>query len=282
MGSSMSEGMEKVEAMPLNAWQALTIDVAHCVRFYSRLPVPALPYEQNAHALPDFSRLARVVPLAGLILGFLPALTLALALWLDLGAYLAAVLAVAVIVITTGAFHEDGLADTADSFGASTRARRLEIMRDSRIGSFGAAALCLGLTLRIGALSAVAMRTDWLIGAAAILAAASLSRMAGLIPITFLHPAREDGAAHAAGQLRPESFWFGAGLAGLITLALGLLAGVPFGGLFLMITLSALSGWAMMRLSRRHLGGQTGDIAGAAQQVAEIAALIGLLTVLRP
>jgi adenosylcobinamide-GDP ribazoletransferase len=278
----MSEQFERAEAVTISAWQALTIDIAHCIRFYSRLPVPALPYEQNAHALPDFSRLARVLPVAGLILGVLPALVLTLALFLDLGPFLAAALAVAVTVITTGAFHEDGLADTADSFGGSTRDRRLEIMRDSRIGSFGAAALFLGLALRIGALATVTDRTDWLVGAAAILATAALSRVAGLIPITFLPPAREDGAAHAAGRLPPESFWFGAALAGVIALMLGLMAGIPSNGIALMIALSALSGWGMMRLSRRHIGGQTGDIAGAAQQVAEIAALIGLLTVLQP
>ncbi|MGO4388822.1 adenosylcobinamide-GDP ribazoletransferase [Microvirga sp. 2YAF29] len=267
---------------PMSLWQAIAVDLAHCLRFYSRLPVPVLPFEHNAHALPDFQRLVRVLPIAGLILGLLPALAFAWALFLNLGPFLAAALAVAVAVITTGAFHEDGLADTADSFGGSTQERRLEIMRDSRIGSFGAAALFLGLALRIGALAMVATRTDWLIGATAILAAASLSRTAGLMPLTFLPPARADGAAQAVGQPSRDSFWFAAGLAGIVTLVPGLLAGIPFGGIVLMLLLSVLSGWAMMRLSLRHLGGQTGDIAGATQQVAEIAALIGLLTVLQP
>lgn len=267
---------------PMSPWQALAVDLAHCLRFYSRLPVPALPFERDAHALPDFQRLVRVLPVAGLILGLLPAFVFALALFLDLGSFLAATLAVAVTVIITGAFHEDGLADTADSFGGSTRERRLEIMRDSRIGSFGAAALFLGLALRIGALAMVASRTDWLAGVAAILAIAALSRTAGLMPLTFLPPARADGAARAVGQPSSDSFWFAAGLAGIIALALGLLAGIPFGGMILMLLLSVLSGWGMMQLSLRHLGGQTGDIAGATQQAAEIAALIGLLTVLQP
>jgi adenosylcobinamide-GDP ribazoletransferase len=278
----MSEQIDKAEMPPMSPWQALTVDLAHCLRFYSRLPVPALPYEQNAHALPDFQRLVRVLPVAGLILGVLPALTFTLALFLNLGPFLTATLAVAVMVITTGAFHEDGLADLADSFGGSTLERRLEIMRDSRIGSFGAAALFLGLALRIGALAMVATRADWFMGAAAILAVAALSRIAGLMPLTFLPPARADGAARAVGQPSRDSFWFAAGLAGIIALALGFLAGIPFGGIVLMLLLSVVSGWAMMRLSMRHLGGQTGDIAGATQQVAEIAALIGLLTVLQP
>jgi adenosylcobinamide-GDP ribazoletransferase len=278
----MSEQIDKAEMPPMSPWQAFAVDLAHCLRFYSRLPVPALPYEQNAHALPDFPRLIRVLPVAGLILGLLPALTFALALLFNLGPFLAATLTVAVMVVITGAFHEDGLADTADSFGGVTQERRLEIMRDSRIGSFGAAALFLGLALRIGALAVVAGRSDGLVGVAVILATASLSRAAGLMPLTFLPPARADGAAHAVGQPSRESFWFAAGLSGIIALALGLLAGIPFAGLVLMLALSALAGWGMMRLSLRHLGGQTGDIAGATQQVAEIAALIGLLTVMQP
>src|SRR4051812_16406568 len=134
----MSERIETTPNAPTGFWLAVTVDIAHCLRFYSRLPVPALPWEQNAHALPDFRRLVRVLPVAGLILGILPALALACACGLSLGPWLAAALAVTTATVTTGAFHEDGLADTADSFGGSTRERRLEIMRDSRIGSFGA------------------------------------------------------------------------------------------------------------------------------------------------
>src|SRR3712207_9266643 len=86
----MSEQFEQREAEPANQWQAVAIDLAHCVRFYSRLPVPALPWEQNAHALPSFPRLVRMIPVAGLLLGLLPAATLGLALLLDLGPWLAA------------------------------------------------------------------------------------------------------------------------------------------------------------------------------------------------
>ena len=130
------------------------------MRFYSRLPVPALPWEQDAHALPNFPRLVRVIPLAGLLLGLVPAAAMIVALALDLGPWLSAMLAVAAMVLATGALHEDGLADVADSFGATTRDRRLEIMRDSRIGSFGAAALFLALALRIGALAEIVSRAD--------------------------------------------------------------------------------------------------------------------------
>jgi adenosylcobinamide-GDP ribazoletransferase len=186
------------------------------------------------------------------------------------------------MTLTTGAFHEDGLADTADSFGGATRERRLAIMRDSLIGSYGSSALILSFALRIGALAALVSRVDLSAAFAAILIAASLSRTAGLMPLVFLPPARLDGASHAVGQPTRETFWFAAALAAVIAAALGAIADLPPAGIGLMLTLSALSGWGLTRLAARHIQGQTGDIAGAAQQVAEIAALIGLLTVTEP
>jgi adenosylcobinamide-GDP ribazoletransferase len=278
----MSEQFEQGEAATVSGWQAVTVDLAHCVRFYSRLPVPALPWEQNAHALPSFPRLVRVIPLAGLLIGLVPAAVLGCALLLDLGPWLAAILSVGAMVLATGALHEDGLADLADSFGGSTREKRLEIMRDSRIGSFGASALFLALALRIGALAALASRIDGGAVTAVVLLVASLSRTAGLMPLVFLSPARRDGMSQAVGQPARETFWLAAGIAGGIAVVLGALAGLPPIGVALTLVLSGLSGVALTGFASRHLGGQTGDIAGAAQQVAEIAALIGLLTVIQP
>ncbi|MPR12054.1 adenosylcobinamide-GDP ribazoletransferase [Microvirga tunisiensis] len=276
----MSEQFEQGEAATVSGWQAVTVDLAHCVRFYSRLPVPALPWEQNAHALPSFPRLVRVIPFAGLLIGLVPAAVLGCALLLDLGPWLAAILSVGAMVLATGALHEDGLADLADSFGGSTREKRLEIMRDSRIGSFGASALFLALALRIGALATLASRVDGGAVTAVVLLVASLSRTAGLMPLVFLSPARRDGMSQAVGQPARETFWLAAGIAGGIAVVLGALAGLPPIGVALTLVLSGLSGVALTGFASRHLGGQTGDIAGAAQQVAEIAALIGLLTVL--
>jgi adenosylcobinamide-GDP ribazoletransferase len=278
----MSEQFEQGEAATVSGWQAVTVDLAHCVRFYSRLPVPALPWEHNAHALPSFPRLVRVIPLAGLLIGLVPAAVLGCALLLDLGPWLAAILSVGAMVLATGALHEDGLADVADSFGGSTREKRLEIMRDSRIGSFGASALFLALALRIGALATLASRVDGGAVTAVVLLVASLSRTAGLMPLVFLSPARRDGMSQAVGQPARETFWLAAGIAGGIAVVLGALAGLPPIGVALTLVLSGLSGVALTGFASRHLGGQTGDIAGAAQQVAEIAALIGLLTVIQP
>lgn len=278
----MSDPFEKVESLSPSAWQEIVTDLARAVRFYSRLPVPQLPWEQAPHALPDFRRLIRVVPLMGLMLGLLPACVLLLALALDLGPWLGAILCVLTATVTTGAFHEDGLADTADSFGGATLERRLAIMKDSRIGSYGTCALILAFALRIGALATLLFRLDGTSVAAALLIAAAISRMAGLTPLVFLPPARTEGASQAVGQPARESFWLASGLAAGLALLIGLPAGLPASGISLMLFLAALSGWALTRLAKRHIQGQTGDIAGAAQQIAEIAALIGLLIAVRP
>jgi adenosylcobinamide-GDP ribazoletransferase len=274
----MSEHLEKARMPPAEAWQALCVDLARCLRFYSRLPVPALPWEHDPHGLPDFPRLTRVLPLAGAVIGLLPALVLIGALEVGLGPWLAATLSVAAMTLTTGAFHEDGLADTADSFGGATRERRLEIMRDSRIGSYGTAALILAFALRIALVS----RVDSSAAFAAVVIAALLSRTAGLMPLVLLRPARPDGASYAVGQPTREAFWWAAALSAAMAVGLGLISGLPPAGISLMLVLSWLSGWGLTRLSARHIQGQTGDIAGAAQQVAEIAALIGLLTITGP
>lgn len=278
----MSEQIDEAHEVATAAWQRIAVDLARCLRFYSRLPVPALPWEGAPHALPDFPRLARVLPLAGVMLGLLPALSMAAALRLGLGPWLAAALSVAVMTVITGAFHEDGLADTADSFGGATRERRLDIMRDSRIGSFGAAALILAFALRIGVLAELISRAPVPAVAMTILLVAAVCRTAGLMPLVFLPPARLEGASYAVGQPPPGAFWFAAALAAVVAASLGALGHLPPYGVALMLLLSGLTGYGMTRLAARHIQGQTGDIAGATQQLAEVAAMIGLLTVLKP
>ncbi|QFU17047.1 adenosylcobinamide-GDP ribazoletransferase [Microvirga thermotolerans] len=278
----MSDQLQQADGIPPGPCRKTFSDLARALRFYSRLPIPALPWEDDPHGLPDFGRIVRVLPLAGLVLGLLPAAAFGLSLVLGLGPWLAAILSVATATVTTGAFHEDGLADTTDSFGGATRERRLAIMKDSLIGSFGTSALVLGFSLRIAALATLAGRTDAPAVMAAIVLVAALSRVAGLVPLVFLPPARSDGAAQAVGRPAREDFWRAAALAAALALLLGLSAGLPASGIALTAFLSALAGIALAGVAKRHIQGQTGDIAGAAQQVAEIAALIGLLIALRP
>ena len=119
------------------------------IRFYSRIPVPALPWEVDPHAVPDFRILPRMLPLAALLIAVPSALVLAAGSAAGLPPYVAAALGVTVGLLTTGAMHEDGLADTVDGFGGGhTVERRLEIMADSRTGAYGVAALVMMLVIR--------------------------------------------------------------------------------------------------------------------------------------
>ena len=251
-------------------------DLAACLRFYSRLPVPALPDEPAPHATPDFRTVPRMLPLAGLILALPAALTLVGAWDLRFGPFVAAALALAVLALSTGAMHEDGLADVADGFGGGrTRDRRLEIMRDSRIGAYGGTALVLAYSLRLGALATLLDRSGGH-AALALLLAAAVSRSAALVPMVMLAPARPGGAGASVGRPTGTTLAVAAGLSAVLALV-GFGLGLPFLGVVLVLLLAPAAALALTLLARNRIGGQTGDVIGACQQVAEIAAFIGLL-----
>ena len=252
-------------------------DLAACLRFYSRLPVPALPFETEPHAMPDFGRVVRALPVAGALIGAVGALALTLLMSLELPHSFAAAGALAALVAATGAFHEDGLADTADGFGGgATRERKLVIMKDSRIGTYGAAALILSLLLRWQAILFLLVSFGATFAGLAMISIAALSRTVALMPLATLEPARDDGAAWRAGRPRGGPLL----VAALLAIALAFLpvwdgasARQCAGSIVLAFAASAF----VTRLSLRQIGGQTGDVAGAAQQAAEIAGLAAFL-----
>ncbi len=252
------------------------VALAQCLRFYSRLSVPAVPGEGDPHALPDFARIPRMLPLAGAVIGLVGAAALVLALRLGLPPTVAAACAIAALVAATGAFHEDGLADTADGFGGGTTpARKLEIMTDSRIGTYGGAALVLSLMLRVTLLSALVAQSGGAVAALAIVAVAAVSRVAGLVPVWLLPNAKPDGKSAAVGRPTAETMVRAALLAGVI----GMVLLTPAHGLVrsaVALALGVVAVWPLVELSRRMIGGQTGDVAGAAQQVSEIVMLAAL------
>ena len=236
------------------------------LQFLTRLPVRAGAAPPD-HAL---AASAPAFPLIGALVGALGGLAFALAGWLGLPPALAAVLAVAAQVLLTGALHEDGLADLADGCGGGrTRADKLAIMRDPRLGTFGALALILALLARTAALAALA---EPALVAAALIAAGAASRAGLPALMATLAPARDDGLAAGAGRPHPLRVAAGIAIAALLafialapgTAALGLVAAA---GALLLIG----------GLARRQIGGHTGDVLGAAQQLAEIGFLLGAL-----
>jgi adenosylcobinamide-GDP ribazoletransferase len=247
-------------------------DIADALRFFTRLRVG----ESTAGATLDIDRIAWAAPVAGVVVGLIGALVLALTARLGLPLLLRAALATAAIVATTGALHEDGLADVADGFGGgATRARKLEIMRDSCIGAYGAIALALALILRVGALAAALDGGFWR-ASLSLMVVAALSRAAALTPLALLPPARIDGAGAAAGRLDLNALAAAWGCALVIAVTLGLVA-LGLAHALLAALMSGAGALAMVAMARRAIGGQTGDVAGAAQQCGEIAAWCGLL-----
>lgn len=252
---------------------SLLVEVAQCIRFYSRLPVPPLPSESDPHAVPDFTRIPRALPIAGAVIGLVGFLAITLAMVLRLPTAAAAAVAVAALVLATGAFHEDGLADTADGFGGgSTVQRRLEIMSDSRVGTYGATAIGLSLILRVTLIAALADRVGAGAAGLAIVAVASASRVVALGPLWLLPPAKPDGRSASVGRPSDTTMATAAALAaGIALLLLTPAFGLPRAGVSLIV--AAASAWPILTLCRRLIGGQTGDVAGATQQVAEVAML---------
>lgn len=264
-----------------SAARAAAADLLGCLRFYSRIPVPVLPWEGDPHRVPDFRTMPRMLPLAGAVIGSVGALAMTGALGLGLGPLVSAAVAVTVLALATGAFHEDGLADSADGLGGGhTPARRLEIMRDSRVGAFGACALAASFTLRVACLATLAERTTPGAAAAALVLGAATSRTAALLLFLLVPPARQEGSSYAVGQPTARTVSTAFALAGAMALLSTPL--LPAGGMALGIGLSVLAAWGMARVSLRLVGGHTGDVAGAIQQIAEVAWIIALLIALRP
>ncbi len=206
-------------------------------------------------------------PLVGAGVGALAALAFLVAELLGCGAAPAALLAVAAGLAVTGAFHEDGLADTADGFGGGkSREEKLAIMRDSRHGTFGIVALVLSIGLRAAALGTIG---EPIRAGLALIAAHAASR--GALPplMRLLTPARADGLGAMAGRPSRTVAIIAPALGAAIALAL---LGPRTGAFALVLSGAALALAAM--LARHQIGGYTGDVLGFFQQIGEIVMLL--------
>ncbi|APX11883.1 adenosylcobinamide-GDP ribazoletransferase [Tateyamaria omphalii] len=235
-------------------------DVPAALVLLTRLPLPTLPDHAFAHG----ARAVWAYPLVGLVLGLiLSAMSLALT-WLGLPQMMVAGVLLGALLMLTGAMHEDGLADTADGlWGGQTRDRRLEIMKDSRIGAYGVLALIVVMGLRWLGLAEV----DW----TGIIAALMLSR-AAMTPLMLALPhARSTGLSHSVGA--PET---GAVLGAVLIAVVG--AGVLLGiaGLFAALIAGAVA-VSVGLIAKAKIAGQTGDVLGATCALSEVAVLLALV-----
>lgn len=257
----------RAPAPPTPASPQLIDDFVMGLRFFSRLPAGYRPHE-----VPNLSRMAPAVPFVSLAIALLPALLVTSLSWLAVPGLFAAALGVAAMVLSTGAMPEDALADAADGLGGgSTIDRRLEIMKDSRHGTYGVTAIGLYLILRVVAYGTLAAINPLAAGGI-MLASAILARSGSLWLSVDLPPAREGGAAASAGRPSVQAFSVGAVFALALTFAF---AG-PFAGILgVAFAVLAAAGVALFwtGLCRRLIGGQTGDLIGALHALIEIAAL---------
>ncbi len=206
-------------------------------------------------------------PLVGAGIGLIAGFVFAAAQLLGLGDLPAALLAISAGLLLTGALHEDGLADTADGLGGGhDREQKLAIMRDSRVGSFGVLALVLSVGLRAAALARIG---EAVFAGLALIAAHAASRGLIAAALRAMVPARSEGLGAVAG--RP-------GMAGTIA-AVAIGAGIAAAALgpgrgIVAFGLAAAAVLIAALIARRQLGGYTGDVLGALQQIAEIAMLL--------
>jgi adenosylcobinamide-GDP ribazoletransferase len=247
-------------------------DLKGSLAFLTR--IPGWLVGETGETRPDFSRAARVFPAIGVFVGIVGGAVLVIARDLGESPLVTAGLAVLATFLLTGGLHEDGLADTADGFGGGeTAERKLEIMDDSRIGTYGAAALLFALGLRIAALADIAIFGAWH-AALALLAAEAVSR-AAMVRLWYALPAARPGLSEQTGPPEPQAMLIAIGIAAAVVVV----AVIPAFGFWAAVAaslLAALATGGMTLLCRGQIGGRTGDALGACQQVATVAFLLGL------
>ena len=222
-----------------------------------------IPRWQLADVLP-------VLPFVGAGVGLASGLVFAVVHGVSGAGWLAGVLAVGAAVLATRALHEDGLADTADGLGPHglDPERRLEIMRDSRNGTFGVLAIALSVLIKVACIAQFSGAT----GLVVLIGAHALSRAVIAYPLLAFSPVHSDGLGARAGKPTDNDVWLTVGIGAL--LAFLLLLGK---GLFvaLLAPLAACAAaWAASHWIAKRLGGYTGDTLGAVQQKAEIVFLV--------
>ncbi len=238
------------------------------LRFLTRMPVPFVRTVDP----PPLKDCMWMFPVVGIVVGALTAVALVLADLARLPDMFSGLFALAIAAMITGAFHEDGLADVADGFGGgSTREQRLEIMKDSRIGAFGTITLVITLGARAALLAALLVLEPF----AVILLVASAAAFSRALMVDLLwatRPARGNGLSALAGQPSRNTTLLALAIGGLFAVVSGSLVLSPEAGVLALVA-GGLALAMVRALAMKKIGGQTGDVCGAGQVMAETAML---------
>lgn len=252
-------------------------DVARSMGFLGRIPLSSRFFNGFDGKM---SRTARAFPLAGFFLALPAATVLFIMTQAGAAGLMSGLVAVAVMVLTTGALHEDGLADTADGVGGGRdREHSLTIMKDSRIGTYGAMALFFSLTLRAAALGAMAEKLSPTALAVTLIAAEVSSRALMVWHWNALPAARAGGVAASVGQPTDSSRNVALLSGALLSLILLVTGHFNMSAALSSLGMAAAVIYFFNGFIRNRLGGHTGDTAGATQQIASVVILCALATV---
>ena len=247
----------------LNPLQCWMLDFIIAGVFLTRLPFNTKRKFQTQ----DLAHSSRCFPLIGLLVGAISGAVFILAAKINLNPLTSAFLAITVGAFVTGALHEDGLADVIDGFGGgNSKKDKLRIMRDSHIGTYGMLALVLNVGLRISVLSELPgpwVTAETLVGTAVL----SRSLLPGMMHLTPC--ARTDGLAAGAGRPSFRN--------AVIAFCIGCVITWPlFGGWITIVAFvcAVISALVMAFIAHRQIGGYTGDVLGATQQISEVVILM--------
>lgn len=252
-------------------------DIARATGFLSRLRVPSRYFEDHDGSL---SRASGMFPLAGLVIAIVPGLVILLLSWLEANSALTILISLMVLILLTGALHEDGLADSLDAFGARRgRDHMLEIMRDSHTGTYGVLALVICFAFRVTALTIILSVTGGWNTFLVVLAVAAASRAAMIWHWDELPPARSDGVAASSGApadgAKTRALFIGTVLyLASVSVSVGIIPAITS------LALLAAVVFQWTAIVGKKLNGHTGDTLGATQQIAETACLLTLALLL--
>ena len=217
-------------------------------------------------------------PAVGVMIGLAQSLVLVAAGRL-VDPLLAAILSVAVSTLITGAFHLDGIADVADAFGGGwNREQRLAILKDSRLGTYGTAAVVIVVLIEVAALTTIVER-PWIEAVMAVIGAHSVSRAAAVVTMRVARPATVDGMAAAyVAEAGAAALTLALTVAGAVLVGLGLAiggdAGPAVATMVATVAAVALATAVMIRLAYEKIEGINGDVLGSVQQLSALATLL--------
>lgn len=243
--------------------------------FLSRIPLPNFAFKSGA--LP-INQITGFFPLAGMVLGGLASIVMVGSNYIGLPPLASSIIAIATLSLLTGALHDDGLGDTADGFfGGNTPEKRLEIMKDSHIGTFAALTLIAFFTMKIVLLSAVIERSGLYSATICLITIEAASR-AAMVAFWYKIPsARTHGLSANIGAPADNAFWT-AQWSGLLIFAVGFIYISGLTTFLYAFIATVCTVFAFAKLSLNKIGGQTGDTLGACQQLVTLTLLITMVS----